>query len=436
MTTQPQSVPYPGYTNVAADLTALTANDIPGLPNGFQVYVIAEREVYRLDTANPLTTSSPLIVARGATAGAGKWYRRSRAYVVGNFTLWATPLGGATAGGGDSKMGGFTPGQITVSNANLPDIILDLSADFPTATNTTYSGITDAFGNLWVAGFSSAAFTAVKICKFNLKDILASGSPPSAVTISCTSPIGQVNAIQIAFDKQNSLWICYAKNGANGPSALQRFGQSEYAVTGSPTADVTLTIFDQGVLTPGTADLTGMTFDAAGNLWCAIGLAGPGSIGGILMFSASQLTVTNASILPSVFWNGSNFAGGGISSISNVAFGPTGLIWATSYAGNKIFAWDPRSPVSGNPAPTITLTSTQFNGPWSLCFDTSGNLWVCNDNNSHIYRIPAASLAASGAVIPDVILSQSTILAFPIQITFPNNYGNSGLLPSGIPLVP
>jgi hypothetical protein len=432
---QNQYVSFPGATAIVADLAALTASDLPSLPNGYAVFVVAENEVYRLDTANPLTTSSPLIVARGATSGAGKWYRRSRAYVVGNFTLWAAPLGGHL-GTGDSKIGGFTPGQITASNAVAPDIILDLVADFPIATTDITGIITDLLGNLWVTGFTNGALTAGAIKKYKLSDCLASGSPSASVSVNVVT--GAVNTIVSCFDKQNNLWALFGKGGTFGFASFQKFNQHTYAVTGTPTPDVAISVFNPGSFAPATAAAESMAFDAEGNLWVAIGASNGALQGGIIMLAASQLNVTNASVLPSVFWSGSNFTGGGSANLAIVGlcFGPTGLLWCTSYSGNKIFAYDPRSPQSGNPAPIITLTSAAFNGPLSLCFDNSGNLWCCNDNDSHIYRIPAASLTASGAVVPDVILSQTTILAFPVQITFPNNPDVSGLLPSGVPFTP
>lgn len=435
MTMQNQYVAFPGASAIAADLTALATNDLPELPTGYAVYVVAEKEVYRLDTQNPLTTSSPLIVARGATSGAGKWYRRSRAYVVGNFTLWGAPFSGSS-GSADAKIGGFTPGQITVSNANAPDIILDLVADWPLATATITGMVTDNFGNLWVTGFTNFAFTASAVKKYQLKDVLASGSPTAAVSVVVTPP-GAINAIACAFDKQNNLWCCLAQGGTFGVCSVQKFSQSSYTVTGTPNPDVTISIFNPGALAPATSDAESLCFDGEGNLWIGVGTTfGASNQGGIIMLAASQLLVSNAALLPAVFWAGSNFAGVGNINIAGICFGPTGLIWAAQYTGNKIFAYDPRAPVNGNPAPLITLTSATFNGPFSLCFDTSGNLWAANGNNSRIYRIPAASLTASGAVTPDIILSQTTILSFPIQITFPNNPGQSGLLASGVPIVP
>lgn len=415
---------------VTASLATLAL--LQNYPDGSLVYVLAERESYRLDAASVFTASSPLIVA---APGGGVWFRRSKQYVVGNFTLWACPFGGHF-GTGESKIGGFTPGQLVASNANAPEIVLNLAADFPPATTTITAISTDLLGNIWVTGFSNNALTAGAIKKYRLQDILASGTPSAAVSIALTPPTSMSN-ITAAFDKQNNLWILYGKGGTFGGATLHKFNQATYALSGSPTPDVTLALFNPGVA-PATANAEGLSFDSEGNLWISIGFtAGVGPAGGMLMLAASQLNVSNAALVPAVFWSGSNFAAASGSLImKGSAFGPTGLLWVTSYAGSKVFAWDPRAPTSGNPAPLITLTSTTFNGPISLAFDTAGNLWVANDNNSLIYRLPVASLAASGAVVPDVILSQTGMLAFPSEITFPNNPNRSGFLTSGVPVTP
>lgn len=412
-------------SDVVASLAAL--GTLAGSVSGSRVFVLDQGEVYVLDTANAFAVSSPLIVA---AAGGGNWFRRSKAYVVGTFTLWAAPFSGAS-GTGDAKLGGFTPGQITASNAAAPNIILDLVADWPLATATITGMVTDSLGNLWVVGYTNGAGTAFAVKKYLLKDILASGSPSAVVSVAGTS--GVVNAVICAFDKQNNLWCLLAQGGQFGAASLQKFSQSSYSVSGSPRPDVALTMFNPGVLAPATSDAEAMCFDAAGNLWIGVGTTfGAANQGGILMLGAPQLLVNDAAVVPSVFWAGSNFQGSGNLNIVGIAFG-NGLIWAAQFTGNKVFAYDPRAPVSGNPAPLITLTSATFNGPISLCFDSGGNLWVANDNNSRIYRIPVASLGASGAVVPDIILSQATILSEPIQITFPNNPGHSGLLASGLP---
>lgn len=393
-------------------------------PDGSLVYVLAESESYRLDAASVFTASSPLIIAGSST---GRWFRRSKAYVVGNFTLWVAPFGGPQ-GTANSKLGGFTPGQLTVSSANDPQIILDLAAEIPPASVTVSDVVVDNLGNLWVTSaiITGGVFVSGTVKKFLLRDCLASGSPAAAVTLAFTVPAGGSAAVSAFFDRQNNLWVMVGGRGTFGVAALQMFRQSTYASSGAPTPDVSISLFNPGNLAPATSDNNVCAVDSEGNIWSSLGFTAAGQ-GGIYMLAQSQFNVSNSSVVPAVFWSGSNFA-----FIDGLAFGPTGLLWATST--NTIVAFNPRSPVSGNPVPTIVLTSATFNLPTSLQFDSAGNLWGCNDNNNKIWRIPAASLGASGAVVPDIILTPTTVLAFPVAISFPNNVNRSGFLASGVPV--
>lgn len=415
---------------VTASLATLAL--LSGYPDGANVFVLDQNEPYRLQATNAFHTFSPLIIA---ATGGGNWFRRSLAYVVGNFTLWAAPFGGP-GGTGDSKFAGFTPGQLIASNAQAPDIILNLAGSINPATENAFGLLVDNLGDLWIN--SNIGLASGALYKFNLKDCLASGSPTAAVRIPITFP-GTSECAYSCFDRQGNLWTLVGTHGTFGVCTIQKFSQHAYTISGSPTPDLTITLFSPGAVAPSTSNVQNLIFDAQGNMWITLGFTGVttgggAGNGGIIMLAASQLTAT-ATVVPAVFWAGSNFTGAGIISTSGMCFGPTGLLWvADASGGNRIRAWDIRNPVSGNPAPAIILTSTTFNIPSALTFDTAGNLWACNDGDSLVYRIPKASLGVSGAVVPDVILSQTTVLTFASYISFPSNIDRSGALPSGIPV--
>lgn len=426
---QPPFAQYPGFSNVAADLAGLAAHDSPNLPNGFQVYVIAEQETYQLDTMDPLTTYSPLIVARGASAGTGKWYRRSRAYVVGNFTLWACEFGGAGGGSTTNLVGGFTPGQIQSSNANGPDIVLDFAAIVPVDHHSVTDVCCDMAGNIWVTEQVHphdpihAQGTTFKIA---LKDCLKSGPANPTVTLSANAALPVDSLWEwVAFDKQNNFWMVYGTHGTNGICTLLKYDQAMIGQTGSPLPSVQITLNTPG---SATSDATCVIFDAQGNAWISASNF-PSFCGIVCMLSPDQLRVSNAALTPAVIWTGSNFPTGDQGPLT---FGPTGLMWMGDVT--NVRAFDARSPVSGNPAPVIVLSCSLFNFAFGLAFDAHGNLWVYNAADPLLYRIPASQLTASGTVVPDVVLSQ-TVLSSGSSITFPNNPERSGLLPSGVPIV-
>jgi hypothetical protein len=403
---------------IRATLAALTSEDHAALPNGCQAYVVDQHEIYQLDTANALTTFSPLIVGRGA--GAGKWYRRSRAYVVGNFTLWCQSYGpgrGAV---------GFTPGQLLATATVTPDIVLTLG----TQQSGEQTICCDALGNLWQA-VNVGSFAGTVARKYLLKDVLSSGAPTPAVTLTPTPTLTESGCC--AFDRSGGLWMPTSTHGTFGQAQFVRFGPRAYSQSDG-VAGLTITAPASGV-PPHTSNTQDMLFDGEGNLWFGIAFTGitPGSgVGGLGMFTAAQLLAggTQAPLI----MGGSNFDGaGGVGNICGLALAPNGLLWAGRYFDASIAAWVINPAASGNPAAAITLTSSLFNGAYSLAFDAAGNLWVNNGNNSQINRIPAASLLVSGAVVPDITITAAPGTTLTSKITFPNNVDRCGLLPSGWP---
>lgn len=419
---------------IRATLADLVASDLAILPNGCRAFVVDQQEFYTLDTANTFAASSPLVLARGV--GAGRWLKRSKAYVVGAFTLWCSPFGGVNYGDGNSRIAGYTPGQRTATAAIAADIVLDVSADFPPATASLWCVIPDSFGNVWAMGYTDVDFLFAKICKYNLSDLVRSSTPAPALVLSISIPIdpqgGGTNSGGFLFDHENNLWVVTGHGGTFGACVLQRYKQTSLLSTSSPTPDVSLTLYGGLGLSPSTGNTFFAAFDSNGSMWVTVGFAGTPNLGGVFMLSREQLAVSDSAVVPSVFWFGTNFGpNAGTEGTGGIQFGPTGLLWMTSPRDSKIQAWDPRAPQSGNPAPAITLTSATFNHPIGLAFDSGGNLWAANESDNKLYRIPKASLAASGAVVPDIIISQST-LPFASVICFPGNPNLCGFQPSGV----
>lgn len=395
---QAQSVSFPGACGVAADLSALATNDHPGLPNGFSVYVISEAENYQLDIQNPLTTLSPLIVDRGATAGAGKWYRKSRADVVASYTLWVAGFNTA------NYALGYTPGQLLTAGTVTPDILLT-TAD---STRHSYSVVVDMLGNLW---WNLEANGSSNIDKIALKDTLQSGTPTPAVQLNITNFVKE-----IAFDKQNNLWV------PMGAEAHQKYTPEQYSVSGSPTP----TIFCQ--TKPAGFSEAFLAFDHEGNLWSAA-FSGQS----VIMVSREQLLFNSTlTQFPAAIWKGSNFVGP-----QGMAYSPNGLLWVTMYVAGAGFisAFDARNPSSGNPTPVVTITSSSFVGVTDCSFDAAGNLWALNFDNGKLLHIPASQLGASGAVTPDIVITMNTPtggITGAESFNFPNYPLRSGLVPAGV----
>jgi hypothetical protein len=393
--------PY-AVTNLV-QLAAFVAND------GAQVFVLDQNEFYTLDTGNVFHAFSPLIVAR--TTGTGRWFRRTKAFVVGNYTLWCESYG--------TGIVGFTPGQLLASGTKTPDILLSASG---LPINGVQELITDTSGDLWLT-FNDGFFTAVTVRKYLLRDCLSSGAIAPVVVLNVPTPVSTECGTS-AFDHASRLWVANGGHGTFGVFSVERYAEADYGATGG-TPEATLTIAPS----PSTSNTQNICFDHAGNMWASLGFVGSGGglNGGILMFTPAQLESAAIGMAPQVSWIGSNFTGTAIASTNGLAVSPDGTqLWCCNYPDNKIRAWSIVGASSGNPPPAVVLTSASFNKPYTAVFDASGNLWTQNALDSRLLRISKANLGASGSVVPDVIITSTVPLG---TLCFPNSSDRSGVLP-------
>lgn len=404
----PNGPALPGPGSPAFIVPTLAALATLTAPNGASAFVLDQNEPYRLDTSNSFATFSPLIIS---ATGGGRWFRRSKAYVVANSVLWVTGAQDTA----HNKVFGLTPGQLLVSNpAIVPDIVLDFSALLP-AGGLTSELCTDAQGNLWLATLNSGATPGVNY-KFALGDCLKSGSPAPAVALTGLSGVTDAQASVVCFDKQNNLWV-------GGNQRFRQIGQYQAALTGAPTPLVVL-----GNAATFSAGNRYLIFDAVGNLWFTNSFGGTAQISRI---TPAQYAASNAAIVPSVVWSGAN-----VGPVQDLAFDSNGLLWAVEYVtglGNgRIKAFDPTQP-TGNPAPVINITSASLSGGVGLCFDSAGNLWIGNNDNGTLLKFDKASLGSSGAKVPSVALKQ-TVVDFLACNRFSLDPQRVGVAPSGVPL--
>lgn len=418
----------PSAAGGSSTTSLTTLGTLQGGSTGSMVYVAEQGEYYQLDATNTFAVHPTLVIA---ATGGGRWFRRSKAYVVGNFTMWVCPFGGPSAGFGANVINGYTPGQQIVAGTTA-DIVLDVSAAF-TNDQAVFDVVVDNLNNIWVTSFDDHHSAATgRSAKYLLKDILASGAPTASVVIN--QPAAAITSVwaSLGFDKQNNLWAAFPKHGTGGIATFLQYGQYSYSISGTPNPRISITLAAGnavGQLPNPSPDTAFFAFDADGNLWAAIGTSG----GGIFMISKEQLLSGTTSLFPAVRWEGSNFTG---MDAQGLAFAPNGDLWVADYANSSLKSYDVRNPVSGNQAPLLTITSAgNLNGPDGICFDGSGNLWVANDNDSKVLKFAAADLSTGGAKTPVVVITPPNI-SFGNMIAFPNNPQRSGLVSSGAPITP
>jgi hypothetical protein len=397
---------------IRSSLAELVSLDDADFANGLNAYVVDEGEIYVLDTSNAFTVYSDLILARGA--GSGRWFKRSKAYVVANYTLWYATRNVADG----SRLFGFTPGQLVASSSSAPEIIVTLSV----GTARAAQPLCDAYGNVWISSYLAA--TAWQVFKFNLADILAGGTVSPALTITGALSAGLASVIDlassIAFDKGNNLWVA-ARNTATARGILQQIPQSALTNEGSYSVVPPLSLQGGGGVWYA-LDKTAI-FDGNNNLW----LSSYTGLASINKVPLSQRVVTDLAIVPSVVWSGANIVGP-----ESIALGPTGLLWVSDYNSASIKAFDPQA-LTGNPTPIIVITSPgNIDGAFTISFDGDGNLWLLNFNNWRLLKFNKADILATGAPVPSVILSYAGLTpAANASFCFPNDPNRSGLLLSG-----
>jgi hypothetical protein len=104
-------------------------------------------------------------------------------------------------------------------------------------------------------------------------------------------------------------------------------------------------------------------------------------------------------------------------SFTHGSYGPTTMVFDSSgdlWVGNEntsdLFELTRAQLAQPNPVPRVTIfaESGALANPFGLAFDQSGNLWVVSNNSSQVYKYAKSQLASSGGPTP-----QTTISDFP-----------------------
>jgi sugar lactone lactonase YvrE len=286
----------------------------------------------------------------------------SRAW-CGNTNLWvAHDITGIAS---------YTSGQLKKSGTPTP---IQLST-FSEETGLAF----DKSHNLW------ATVGHLEVVRFNpaqLKDLKTDPSPTPGVIITSTSTFDGLGGCN--FDHQGNLWVVDESS-----DSIDELSKAQLA---AGSKDLTPAI----VIT--SSDLEGpsfVMFDEAGNAWVSSYLNSE-----IVEFSASQLT-SGGSKTPNIVL--SDDGSGSLSGPGEIAFDKKGNLWVPNIDEDTVVEFAKgQLTSSGDPTPTVTLSSAIFSNPWGAAFDSSGNLVVMNYGNGTIAKFTPKELKASGAPVPKV----------------------------------
>ena len=200
------------------------------------------------------------------------------------------------------------------------------------------------------------------------------------------------SAVMVEVDTIKSVTATYAIRGGSGAlwvgkwdgvNLAEGFTSPQLAAAGSAVAADTIGAGASSLTISGTA------FDSAGNLWVTDYINQQ-----IMKFTPAQLASGEST--PAVAISTQKEPWG-------IAFDARGNLWVSFYNGNNVlqYAASDVSAWSGaltDPAPALTVATP--NGPLNIAFDSHENLWVAGFDVPVTYEIAAASLDASGSVVP------------------------------------
>jgi hypothetical protein len=267
-------------------------------------------------------------------------------------------------------------------------------------TNGMYGPTTmvfDSGGDLWVANENTSDL--FELTKAQL------GTPNHMPSVTIFAGSGALaNPFGMAFDSSGNLWVV-----SNAWNKVYEYTKSELAASGGPTPVTTISDFPS---TP----IFGDAFDASGDLWVS-------TVKSVVEFSKAELAT--AKPVPTITISSSGGA--------QLAFDSLGDLWMVTGGGPDCFGTPCTNEVveftkaqlstSGSPTPAVTIGSTKVGasgslyGPYSLAFNSSGDLWVENFNNNTTVEFGNDQLSKSGSPTPWwTIVGPGTGMNFPSYV--------------------
>jgi hypothetical protein len=310
------------------------------------------------------------------------------------------------------------------------------------------SGVTVPFAGVWVA--NGAAPT--NVLHFPGADFSAGGNLPYPPTPRLTTTF--VTPQDTLFDSSANMWVVDGGDGTGVGAAVYRFLFSQLTNLKSipnPTPNFLIKAISGA---PKFTFPQFAAFDSAGNLWVSDSATNPiakDEMGAIFKFSTAQLgsgagfsgtpaaVFTNPAVGPGIF-NGP----------IGIAFDSSGNMWvnnngAGTPSGTTIveIAAAVVNAASGVSTPAIATTLTTnipppgglatINNPWGILFDSSGNMWITNEQLSvavppacsgSVVEFTQAAISGGGIITPpaNVVITQTTVagrssLCAPMGIT-------------------
>ena len=305
--------------------------------------------------------SGSATVTAGSTGTAGATYAKRG----GTGSMWVA---------GERALLGYSDAQLSVPGTSRP-----VAASAIRETPDGHSHVAfDAAGNLWVINNRNNTLS-----KYTAAQLASNDSPSPAVVLTFTNPAHQFQQ-GIAFDDQGNLWTAGV-----GPQLL-KFAPGQLEQDGSPTpvATVSLALQDFNVRP------WSLAFDAQGNLWMTNSTNNAPGEETIVRLTPAQLAA-GGTTKPLVIRNSNSV----LDALTGLAFDAQGNLWVASGGNNRIVKYSPdQLQASGAPTPRVVIEGVEY--PFHVAFDSSGNLWANSFERGTLNKFTPDQLARSGSPTP------------------------------------
>jgi len=245
----------------------------------------------------------------------------------------------------------------------------------------------DHSGDLWVSDYNNSQVAEYTPPFTTGESATLEVGSPGFSTSGCanTGPAYVCSPNGIAFDPQGNLWVADSEN-----NSIVEFKAP--FTTGESWSTVIGEYSDYQPNATNLGQPYGIAFDSAGNLWAAdtddnrvVEYRAPLTTGEAASFVIGQPTLTSAT---------NNDAQSNMSGPEDVAFDSSGNLWVADTENSRILEF--AQPLSNGEAASLVVGAanfTTFGGndtqsaitlPEAIAFDHSGNLWVADSGNGRV----------------------------------------------------
>ena len=330
------------------------------------------------------------------------WRTTQGRETLASFTAIALLVAAAACG---SKNSNNSTGVKTGSTGSLAVTITTPAGDTANVLVTGPGGYSRTLTNTTtLTELTAGSYTVIAATTISRNSIVGTLSAAtvtgSPATVTASGAAATVTATYATRVGSGGLWVVNAGNLATVASF-----SAAHLVSSSSAAATT-------IIGSGTSALQAVAFDGNGNMW----ISSPQN--NTVTGYASAKLGASAAPTPIAIISG---VGTSLQGPSFLAFDASGNLWVSNNSGASVVEFAAAQLVTGAPTPVVVLSAVagSLQNPQGLAFDRSGDLWVANNSANTLVEFTPSQIAASGAPVPTVVVSDTlNSLDAPYSLAF------------------